>query len=189
MDKGFLGLGTLKSDILAASKWDLLLRVAHLGGDYGAGDRHDTAGDQVGRRGTEANETQIDRSRDGGESRGEDLVNLGVGGVLEVRTDQHGRLGHSNKWSSAGSNDLDPRDFENVDNDSAHSTNGGLDDIVVVEDLNDSSEEDDGGQDTEQKGASIGLHHVVSDDEPDTGRGEAQEGGHETSNVGEDGAT
>lgn len=189
VDKGIFGLGTLKGDVLAAGKRNLLLGVAHLGGDNGAGDGHNAAGDQVGRRGTEANETQIDRSRNGGESRSKNLVNLGVGGMLEVRTDQHSRLGHSNKGGSAGSNDLDTRDFEKVDDDSAHGTNGSLDDVVVVEDLDDGSKEDDGGQDTEQEGASIGFRHVASDDESDTGRREAQERGHETSNVGEDGAT
>lgn len=116
-------------------------------------------------------------------------MDLSVGGMLKVGTDQHGRLGHTDKRGSASSNNLHSGDLENVDNDPSHGADSSLDDVVVVQDLDHSSKEDDGRQDSDQESSAIVSHELVADNETDTLGGESQEGGHGLSKVREDGLT
>ena len=116
-------------------------------------------------------------------------MNLSVGGMLKVGTDQHGRLGHTDKRGGTSSNNLHSGNLKDVDNDPSHGTNGSLDDVVVVQNLDHSSEEDDGRQDSDQESGTIVSHELVADNETDTVRRESQEASHGLSKIREDGLT
>ena len=152
------------SDSGTLGQGDLQLGETDLGDDDGAGNGHHAAGQQGGGIGTEGQETQENGTRDGGETRGQDLVQLGVSHLRDEGTDQHGSLGHADEGGSASGDTLDTRDVNDVDNQGSHAGDDGLDNVVVVQALDDRSEQDDGGQDRDGKGAIQGDNVAVDVD-------------------------
>lgn len=179
-----LGLVALWHDHTAGSESLLGFWVAELGDGEGCWNGHDAGRDQSLRVDTHADVGSKDGASDGSETRGHDLVDLGIGQVRDERLDEHDRFSLSDERRGGSDDGLSSRHAHAPEEDGGKLSDEELQPSVVVEELDEGDEEDNRRKDSddppaERKGVSV-------QQELGSGSSEVQEGRGEESNEVED---
>lgn len=179
-----LGLVALWNDHATGGESLLSFWVAELGDGEGGWNGHDAGGDQRLWVDTHADVGSEDGTSDGSETRGHDLMDLGIGQVGDERLDEHDRLSLSDERRGGSDDSLSSRNAHAPEEDDGKLSDEELQPSVVVEELDEGDEEDNRWKDSddppaERKGVSV-------QQELSSGSSEVQEGRGEESNEVED---
>lgn len=169
---GSLGL-VVGDDDTTISQSGLLLRVSQLGGGQRGRNRHDTGGNQGLGRDAKGNVGNEHGTGNGSETRGHDLVVLGLGQVGSKGLDENGRLTLANEGGSSGDDGLSTRHAHGPVEEDGELANEPLHNSNVVENVDKGNEEDNGGNDVEEEHSEVGDGWVG--DEGRTVLGERQQ--------------
>lgn len=123
----------------------------HLGGSDGGGDRHDGSGDEVGGRNTHLDIGEEDGTGNGGETRGKNLEELGVGHEVEEALHQHCILTLTDEGRSGSDDSLGTGDAHELEEEPGKLANGPGHDTEVGEEDDEGNEEDDGRERVDEK--------------------------------------
>ncbi|KAI3480758.1 hypothetical protein L1887_57024 [Cichorium endivia] len=135
----------------AGSHRGLGLGHDHLGGSDRGRDGHDGGGDEVSGRDAHLDVSKENRTGDGGETRGENLEDLGIGHEVEEALNQHRVLALADEGRGGGNDSLGTRDAHELEEEPGELANGPRHDAEVREQHDERHEEDDGRERVDEK--------------------------------------